>query len=69
MDNLIAKPIETNSDEEQNNTHSLLASTFEIVNLKDSLNLIDDLQKLSIPQWDLQNGIFRSYLKKISCQS
>ena len=69
MDNLIAKPIETNSDEEQNNTHSLLASTFEIVNLKDSLNLIDDLQKLSIPQWDLQNGIFRSCLKKISCQS
>lgn len=69
MDNLIAKPIETNSDEVQNNTHSLLASTFEIVNLKDSLNLIDDLQKLSIPQWDLQNGIFRSYLKKISCQS
>lgn len=46
-------------------SQGLLASNFEIVNLKDALNAIDELEKLNLPKWDINNGLPSKILEMI----
>jgi hypothetical protein len=55
LDNLNKSIPEPNENADTNN--ALLSLNFEIVNLKDSLNLIENLKSMELSEWDLKNGI------------
>ena len=40
----------------ENINNALLSPSFEIINLKDSLNLIENIKTMELSEWDLKNG-------------
>lgn len=61
---------ETTSDSnsqitEVQTSQAILSPQFEITNLKDALKVIEELESLNLPKWDLNNGVPTKILELI----